>query len=130
MIGSAAHSQLRVAIAGCHRMVTRQPGSHNWAAGFSAVAETQMVAVYDADATTREAFVECWSGASGPPVVAYGDYGEMLQDIRPDIVCIATRQTQHAAQIEQAVASGVRGILCDKPLATSRAEVSRIAVAC
>src|SRR5436853_478183 len=57
--------RLRVAIAGCHRMVTRQPGSHNWAAAFAAVAETKVVAVFDAGAETRTAFVECWSGEGG-----------------------------------------------------------------
>lgn len=122
---------LRVAIAGCHRMLRRQPGSHNWAAGFQAVAATEIVAVYDANAETRAAFVECWSGApSGARIAPYGDYGRMLRDVRPDIVCIATRQTQHAEQIELAVASGVRGILCDKPLATSLAEVDGIVMAC
>ena len=36
----------------------------------------------------------------------------------------------HADQIEQAVAAGVRGILCDKPLVTSLAELDRVAAAC
>ena len=36
----------------------------------------------------------------------------------------------HADQIEKAVASGVRGILCDKPLATSLAELDRVVAAC
>ncbi len=122
---------LRVAIAGCHRMLTRQPRSHNWAAAFAAEAETQIVAVYDADTPTREAFVACWSNTNlGQPIAAYGAYSQMLREARPDIVCIATRQTQHAEQIEQAVAAGMRGILCDKPLATSLAEVDRIVAAC
>ena len=122
---------LRVAIAGCHRMLTRQPGSHNWASAFDAVAATTIVAVYDAGAETREAFVACWSEAGRHvPIAAHGDYLRMLRDVRPDIVCIATRQTQHAEQIELAVAAGVQGILCDKPLATSLEEVGRITVAC
>ncbi len=54
----------------------------------------------------------------------------MLRDVRPDIVCIATRQTQHAEQIKQAVASGMRGILCDKPLTTTLAEADGIVMAC
>ena len=36
----------------------------------------------------------------------------------------------HADQIELAVQSGVRGILCDKPLATSLEELDRISAAC
>ena len=127
---AVAPGPLRVAIAGCHRMLTRQPGSHNWAAGFAAVAATRIVAVYDARAETREAFVACWSGDSGDGIAAYGDYAQMLREARPDVVCVATRQTQHAAQIERAVDAGARGILCDKPLATSLAEMDRIVAAC
>jgi predicted dehydrogenase len=36
----------------------------------------------------------------------------------------------HAEQIEWAVQGGVRGVLCDKPLATSLAEMDRILAAC
>ena len=35
----------------------------------------------------------------------------------------------HADQIEQAIEAGVRGILCDKPLATSLDEMDRIVAA-
>jgi predicted dehydrogenase len=110
-------------------MLTRQPGSHNWAVGFAAVPETEVVAVYDAGVETREAFVACWSEHDAP-IAAYDDYPRLLREVRPDVVCIATRQTQHAAQIEQAVAEGARGVLCDKPLAISLAEVDRIVAAC
>jgi predicted dehydrogenase len=110
-------------------MLTRQPGSHNWAAAFDAVPETQIVAVFDAGAETRHAFVACWSAAEAP-ITAYDDYGQMLREVRPDLVCIATRQTMHTAQMEQAAEIGVRGILCDKPLATSLVEVDRILAAC
>jgi len=126
--------RLRVAIAGCHRQVTRQPGSHNWATAFAAVEATAIVAVYDAGEATRRQFVDCWAqdaAAAGPAgIAAYDDFGRMLEEVRPDILCVATRQTQHAAQVEAAVAAGVRGVLCDKPLATSLAEVERIVGAC
>ncbi|MGH2367829.1 MAG: Gfo/Idh/MocA family protein [Chloroflexota bacterium] len=113
--------RLRVAIAGCHRMVTRTPGSHNWAAAFAAVPEVEVVAVFDRGAETRSAFAACWGETP-----AYDDYERMLAQVRPDVVCIATRQTMHADQIDQAMAAGVRGLLCDKPLATSLAETERI----
>ncbi|MDQ3700243.1 MAG: Gfo/Idh/MocA family oxidoreductase [Chloroflexota bacterium] len=121
--------RLRVAIAGGHRMLTRQPGSHNWAAAFAAVPEAEIVAVFDLGAETRNTFMDCWSEA-GTAITAYADYESMLHQAQPDIVCVATRQTMHAGQIEQAVAAGVRGILSDKPLATTLAEVDRILTAC
>lgn len=121
--------RLRVAIVGCHRQVTRQPGSHNWAVAFDSVPDTEIVAVFDHGAETRGAFVKTWQ-ADGHPIAAYSDYEQMLREVRPDIVCVATRQTMHVRQIEQAIAAGVKGILCDKPLAISLAEVDRIISAC
>ncbi|MDA1141280.1 MAG: Gfo/Idh/MocA family oxidoreductase [Planctomycetota bacterium] len=111
----------RVAIAGCHRQVHRKPGSHNWASAFDAVAETEIAAVFDLGAETRQQFVECWG-----QVPCFEDYQRMLNEVEPDIICIATRQTMHANQIELAVAAGVKGILSDKPLATSLEEADRI----
>lgn len=116
---------LRVAIAGCHRMLQPQLAGHNFASAFAAVPETEMVAVYDRGAETRAGFVRCWG-----EIAAYDDYARMLREVQPDLLCIATRQTLHAAQIEEAAAAGVRGILCDKPLATSLLEADRILAAC
>jgi UDP-N-acetyl-2-amino-2-deoxyglucuronate dehydrogenase len=115
----------RVAIAGCHRMLERRVANHNWAAAFAAVPSTQIVAVFDRDAATRRAFQDCWGD-----VATHDDYQRMLDAERPDLVCIATRQTMHADQIEAAAAAGVRGILCEKPLATSMQETRRIVTAC
>jgi len=115
----------RVAMAGCHRMLMRNLAGHNFAAAFAAVPETEIVAVFDHGAETRADFVRCWGD-----LPAYADYARMLQEIQPDLLCIATRQTMHVAQIEQAVAAGVRGILCDKPLATTLAEADRIGELC
>lgn len=117
---------LRAALVGCHRSLDRTPAGHNWATAFDAAPETSIEAVFDLGAETRDAFLECW----GSGVRAYDDYQRMLEEVQPDLVCIATRQTMHADQIEQAVAAGVRGILCDKPLATSLDETDRIVATC
>lgn len=116
---------LRVAIAGCHRMLKPQLAGHNFAAAFAAVPETEIVAVYDRGPETRAEFVRCWGD-----MPAYDDYAALLREVQPDLLCIATRQTLHADQIEAAAAAGVRGILCDKPLATSLLETDRILAAC
>jgi predicted dehydrogenase len=115
---------LRVAITGCHRMLAPEPGGHNWAAAFAALPDTVLVAVHDRGEETRRRFAAQWQ------VPSYDDYETMLRQERPDIVCVATRQTLHADQIEAAVEHGARGILCEKPLATSMAEADRIAAAC
>jgi predicted dehydrogenase len=110
-------------------MLTPQQGSHNWAAAFAAVPETTVVAVFDKGADTRAQFVTAWS-ERWPGLREFDDYDRMLAETRPDLVCIATRQTMHADQIERAVRAGARGILSDKPLATSLAETERIVKAC
>ena len=120
---------LRVAIAGCHRQLLREPGSHNFASAFCDNPETAVAGVFDYGAEERAGFVECWRDVWGD-VPAFDDYERLLDEVRPDIVCIATRQTMHADQIERAVAAGARGILCDKPLVTSLAELDRVAAAC
>ena len=116
----------RVALAGCHRMLDRKAASHNFASAFDAVPDTEIVAVFDLGADTRQAFVDCW----GAQIAAYDQFSLMLQQQQPDILCVATSQKMHADQIEEAVAAGVRGILCDKPLATSLAEADRLLDAC
>jgi predicted dehydrogenase len=123
--GGDPHSPYRVAIAGCHRMLSPDLVGHNWAAAFAAVPRADMVAVYDRGEVTRQAFTACWG-----PVPAFDDYATMLATVRPEVLGLATRQTQHADQIEQAVQAGVRGILCEKPLATSMGEVDRIVGVC
>ena len=122
-------TKLRVAVAGCHRQVTGKPGSHNWATAFAEVADTRVVAVYDGGADTRAEFRAAWHGTWGE-IAAYDDYGRMLDETRPDIVCLATRQTHHRAQIVRAASAGVRGILCDKPFVTSLAEADAALEAC
>jgi predicted dehydrogenase len=126
-VNSAADqpSRYRVAIAGCHRMLSRDVAGHNWAAAFAAVPRSEVVAVFDKGEATRDAFTACWG-----PLPAFDDYATMLSTVRPDVLCLATRQTQHAEQIDQAVQAGVRGILCEKPLATSMGEVDHIVSVC
>jgi predicted dehydrogenase len=116
---------MRVVFAGIHRQLDRTLANHNWAAAFALDPRTEVVGVFDHGAETRDAFRACWGDTA-----SFDDYAAMLGEIRPEVVCIATRQTMHADQVEAAVAGGVRGILCDKPLATSMAEVDRIVAAC
>ncbi len=121
--------KLRVAIAGCHRMLDTANRGHNWANGFARTPDTTVVAVFDKDHATRERFRAVWRDTWGD-MPAYDDYDRMLAETAPDIVCIATRQTMHADQVEAAASTGVRGIACEKPLATRLEETDRIASTC
>lgn len=52
---------------------------------------------------------------------------EVLDDPAVDVVAICSPQEFHAEQVEAACLAGKRAVLCEKPLATSRAEAERIA---
>ena len=48
----AKENTLRVAIAGCHRMLLRDLTHHNFAAAFRAIPDTEIVGVFDYGAET------------------------------------------------------------------------------
>jgi predicted dehydrogenase len=52
----------------------------------------------------------------------YADYAEMLERERPDVVAVATPNDSHARLTIAAAEAGVRGVCCEKPMATSMAE--------
>jgi predicted dehydrogenase len=60
----------------------------------------------------------------------YRDYRDMLARERLDLVSIVTWPPDHAAMTCDAAAAGVRGVLCEKPMATSLAEADRMLEAC
>ena len=59
----------------------------------------------------------------------YADYREMLAREELDLVSVATPDHLHLGPVVDAVARGVRGILCEKPLATTLADADRIVAA-
>jgi myo-inositol 2-dehydrogenase/D-chiro-inositol 1-dehydrogenase len=79
------------------------------------------VAVMDVDTAVA---AEVGARAGGRPVA---DIEQLLADPAVDVVAICSPQQFHAEQIEAACLAGKRGVLCEKPLATSRAEVARVA---
>jgi predicted dehydrogenase len=73
----------------------------------------------------RTTFRERWS-PRWPDLRVYADYREMLQTERPELVAVVTPDHLHAPVVEAAVEAGVRGIFCEKPLATNLAEADAI----
>lgn len=55
---------------------------------------------------------------------------ELLEDPAVEVVAICSPPEQHAAHILAAVEAGVRGILCEKPLATGGADAEAAIAAC
>lgn len=105
---------------------TAIPYSH--AAAIAAIPELEIVAGCDISEAARNQFLERWSGR-WPNLRVYADYREMLQTERTELVCVVTPDHLHAAVVEAAVEAGVRGIFCEKPLATTLAEADAIVTA-
>ena len=81
----------------------------------------RLVAGVDINAENLTAWQEKFGIAGG-----YLDYGKMLGELKPDVVCIATFVGTHYPLIEQAARAGVRGIVCEKPFLNSPAELAKL----
>jgi predicted dehydrogenase len=89
--------------------------------GLAATPGIELVACCDADLAAARRISDRMPG-----VRPYSDYAELLKDVRPDIVSIATRTDVRSGVIEAAAAGGVRGLHCEKPLGFSVREVERL----
>jgi predicted dehydrogenase len=105
---------------------TAIPYSH--ASAIAAIPDLEVVAGCDITEAARTQFQERWSGR-WPGLRVYADYREMLLAERPEIVSVVTPDHLHAGVVEVAVEAGVRGIFCEKPLATTLADADRIIAA-
>ncbi len=65
-----------------------------------------------------------------PSVRAYRDYKQMLREIKPDVVSVCTWPQHHSEIIAEAAQAGVKGILCEKPLALQKGELDEIVAVC
>jgi predicted dehydrogenase len=60
----------------------------------------------------------------------YGDVDVMLQEAKPDIVVVATQVRQHHDTVLTCAAAGVKGVLCEKPMAVDLVECDEMIEAC
>ena len=98
---------LRTVIVGCGPMA-------RWhAQTVCALPEYELVALCDID----EAHARALSESVGCGEV-YTDCARMLEAERPDVAVIVTPCASHAALAIQAAEAGVRGVYCEKPMAT------------
>ena len=54
----------------------------------------------------------------------------LLADPAVEVVAICSPPSEHSRQIRECIAAGVRAILCEKPLATTREEAREVVEAC
>lgn len=132
-----AMKKYRACLIGCGRMgatiddeVQRHPGIVHWlpyshAAALRVQEKVEFAAVSDVVAEKVETIRRRYEVPRG-----YTDYREMLEQERPDLVCIATRPATHAELVCAAAESGVKGIYCEKPLCCSMVEADAMLEAC
>lgn len=120
MIVNSSAAGMRVAVIGLGRMGMRH---------IEAVTALGMtvVGVADIDEKARAAAQESCALASS---ACFADGKELLRDVRPQALVVATTAPSHASLVLGAAECGVRFILCEKPMATSLGEAQEMAEAC
>jgi predicted dehydrogenase len=98
---------------------------YNHAAAYSQTAGVTVAAVCDISPAMVENFKSLY-GARWPEVKFYNDYHTMFAESQLDMVSICTPDNFHADTVVAACEAGVKGIVCEKPLATTIADAQRI----
>ena len=91
--------------------------------------EVEVVAYCDMDETLLTDFNNNW-GETWPNAKPYVDFNKMIKDADLDILTVCTGDAAHAKLVIGAAESGVKGIICEKPLATSMEDVNAMLEAC
>ena len=119
----------RAGLVGCGRIgtlwETDPPTPVTHAGALAVCPQTELVAGASRGAEHLKAFGKRWGVTA-----LYHDYREMFARGKLDIVCIATHPGLHRPIVEAAVAEGVKGILCEKPLALSLTDADALVAAC
>ena len=68
--------------------------------------------------------------ATHPGAKGYTDYAQMLAEARPDVVIVATNNVTHAPLTIQAAEARVRGVYCEKPMASNYGDARRMVEVC
>jgi predicted dehydrogenase len=110
---------LKAVLVGCGGMGRNQAKILHRLEGF------ELVGVCDISIDNARAVAE---QAGGPD--AYGDFAEALRAASPDVAVITTANDTHASLTIQAAEAGVRGVYCEKPMATNLADARAMVDAC
>jgi predicted dehydrogenase len=99
--------------------------SRSHANGLRAAANVELVALADVYAPNLQTAGEAYGIGR-----RYLDYREMLARERLDLVAVCTQTPQHAPVVIAAAQYGVRGVLCEKPIALTLEEADAMLAAC
>lgn len=106
---------------------TPSPSSHLGA--YHLLPQTDVVAVCDLKTELFEKVAQTWGQEFGE-LETYTDYRAMIERENLDILSVCTSDHRHTDIVIAAANAGVKGIICEKPLATSVDEATRMIEAC
>jgi predicted dehydrogenase len=99
--------------------------SRSHSAGLQAARNVELVALADVYEPNLKT-----AGAAYGVGRLYADYREMLQQEQLDIVAVCTQAPQHAGPVMASAEAGVKGIICEKPVALTLAEADAMLETC
>ena len=91
--------------------------------------DVELAAICDINPEALERFKSAWSGR-WPETRLYADYREMLEREALDILTVATSDHRHTQIVIDGAGSGVKGIFCEKPIATTLEDADAMIAAC
>jgi len=121
----------KVGFIGCGRIASLleddplrgKPCTH--AGGFSSLRGVKLASACDIDADRLKKFGIRWGVAS-----LYEDYKTMLANEKLDIVCVSAWTRLHAPAAIASANSGIKGIICEKPIALNLKDARRMVREC
>ncbi len=111
---------------GAHGLGAEMPHCH--VPAYAHLPFTEVVGLCDLKEDLLHDALGDWSGTFAG-LQGFTDYREMLETCKPDILSVVTSDHRHADIVVDAVAAGVRGIYCEKPIATALADADRMIAA-
>ena len=110
----------RAAVIGCGKVSY----AHLW--GYASLGPmVELVAAADVDRSLLER-----RGREFRIAQLYGNYRRMIEEQQPDVVSICTTAPSHREMVNWIAKSGVRGILCEKPMALSVTDAAAMVKVC
>lgn len=108
-----------------HDQLRGHPCTH--AGLFNSHGSTELIAGCDVRASRRAQFSRDWGL---PASQIFHDYRDLLHELPPDIVSVATYNNTHAEITIAAARAGAKIILCEKPMALTLAQAQRMIDVC
>lgn len=123
--------KFKVGVIGCGRVASLLEADHlrphpcTHAGAYQEVKETKIVAACDINEERLHLFARCWDVSS-----LYLDYCQMLEEEELDIISVCTWTDSHAEIVIAASEVGVKGIICEKPIAFNLRDANRMIKVC